>query len=202
MSRKIIAIDIDDVIADSTESVRVQVNKLTGASLLKGHYRVPGSYSKYYEQVWERNGLDKITFDDIHTNMTEDQFHVEVVNGALVALERLSYKFNLVLITSRDFGWEKATNSWLNKKFGFIFKEVIFSSNPKYGDDTSKGALCNSVDAKWLIDDRIEYCQSAVDSGVNAILFGQYGWHNQDISKQITRCKDWQEIMEFFNGKS
>lgn len=57
MKRQIIAIDVDDVIADSTEVTRLVVNKNLGIDLQVEHYRVPGDFNNYYEDVWRAHGL-------------------------------------------------------------------------------------------------------------------------------------------------
>jgi FMN phosphatase YigB (HAD superfamily) len=199
MKRRIIAIDIDDVIAHSSEAFRLRVNKYTGADLTREHYSVEGDYYGYYERVWEAHGLgDKINFDVFEEEMAEDQSHVPLLPGAAFAIGELSKRFDIILVTARNPAWEKATLKWVKKHFGSTFSSVHFAG--KYYDENqqTKGELCKSMGANWLIDDNPEHCQSAVDAGLEAILFGDYGWHYK-AGPHLTRCKDWPAVLDYFD---
>ena len=98
--RPIIAIDVDDVLAASTESVRLQVNRQLGVELKPEHYQVPGEYWEYYENVWAHHGL-KISLDELDSHMDQDQSHMAPHDGAPEALKKLAETYELVVITSR-----------------------------------------------------------------------------------------------------
>ena len=73
--------------------------------------------------------------------------------------------------------------------------------SPRYGTGKkTKGELCQELNVSWLIDDNPEHCLSAVDAGVEAILFGEYGWHHE-APMHLTRCKDWPSVVDYFNEK-
>lgn len=189
-----IAIDIDDVVADSTETLRHAVNRKHGVELTKEHYRIKGKNRRYYEYVWETNGLGgKAAFDDFHVVMTADQSHVELVEGAEKAVGHLKERFHLVFITARPVEWDGATRRWFTKHFGGDI-ELHFSQGYFNERGKTKGELCKELGAKWLIDDVPENCQSAVQEGVNAILFGDYGW-SEDVPGAL-RCHTWAEVEE------
>lgn len=202
MKKQIIAIDVDDTIADSTDSLRLLVNQRLNANLTHEHYRVLGDPWGYYERVWAAHGLiDKINFAQYNSEMVVDQSHVPLLPGAAQALAELSKRFDLVLITARDPSWEKATNMWVRDKFCDLFKGVHFAGN-KYVDyahgPKTKGQLAVEVGAFMLVDDSVEQCQTALDEGLQAILFGEMGW-SMGARGHFTRCKDWPAVLEYFD---
>mgnify|MGYP003452837116 CR=1 FL=1 len=200
MTKPVIAIDIDDVIADSTELVRRLTNQVTGASLTTEHFRVPAAYSRYYEHVWSSNNLD-MSFDKLDSNMKLDQSHMVLLKDAEKAISLLTKQASLFALTSRPLDWEPATTAWLNTHFPNDFKQMIFTEDLKWQGQT-KGEICKILGVEWLIDDRIDFCQSAIKLGVGAILFGEYGWHHEDVTDDLIRCKSWQEVLEYFNAES
>ena len=93
MTKKIIAVDIDDVIADSTEAYRLMINKRMSVNLKPEHYMVQGPYWQYSEQVWSSNGLDvtKIPLEELEGQMISDQSHILPKDGAQKALAQLAH---------------------------------------------------------------------------------------------------------------
>lgn len=198
MSKPIIAIDIDDVIADSTDSLRLRANKKLGLNLDPEHYKVEGEYWGYYERVWQSHGVSAdISLKDFDQEMVEDQFHVPLMPGASYAIGRLLEKYKIVLITARDFHWEKATREWLDSHFGKDVLELHIVGNRQSAKET-KGEACIRLGANWLIDDNPAHCVSALKLGVKAILFGEYGWH-YDAPNDLKKCKTWQDVLEYFS---
>lgn len=199
MPKKTIAIDIDDVIAASTEALRLAVNARHGASLEPHHYKVSDEYWGYYERVWESHGL-AVDFDDLHEDMAVDQSHVPLLPGASFAIGELSKLFNLVLVTARDSAWEESTLQWLKMHFGDVFTSLHFAGRARDAKARSKGELCKEVGAFLLIDDNPGHCRSAIEHGLEAVLFGEYGWHvNTD---GIKNCKDWPELVEYLRERA
>lgn len=195
-----IAIDIDDVISQSTESLRLEVNKRLNINLQPGHYAVPGTYIGYYDKVWESNGLTgRITLEDLSPQMVTDQSHMLVMEGSQEVLGKLSGAYRLVVLTARSVSWAPATKRWLNSHFSDIFEQVYFMEYRR--DKQTKGQLCADLNIKWLIDDNVGHVCSALDSGVNGVLFGDYGWHRGvEIPDTITRCVGWDNVLEYFDG--
>jgi 5'(3')-deoxyribonucleotidase len=200
MSRKVIAVDIDDVLADSTEALRLIVNERTGASLSRDDYMSTGEYWDYYEQVWARHGLsDKFQYSDIEKELALDQSYVPLLPGAVSAVRELNKRYDIVLITSRNTSWEDATRRWC-KDYIFDHDINLFFTGSRHDSDYKpKGQLCKQLGVSILIDDNPTHCRSAIEEGVEALLFGSYGWH-YDIPEQAVRCKDWPTVLEYFNN--
>lgn len=200
MVRELITVDIDDVVADTTEAFRLVVNEHTGADLTTEDYRVPNpSYSRYYEQVWEDHGL-AVDYAEVSAPMQIDQAHVALVAGAKQAIEKLAARYRIALITGRSASWEAATRHYISAKFEGLEADIHFA---KRREGISKGQICRQLGASWHIDDNPADCQSVLDESksTEAILFGEYGWH-QDVSGGFIRCKNWLEVMEYFDGRN
>lgn len=201
MAKKTIAIDIDDVLADSTEALRLVVNKRLGVNLSPEDYQIPGDYWNHYEEVWAKHGLgDRINLDDLEPMMVVNQAHVSPNDGALRALTGLSQRYILIIVTSRPLAWRAATERWLDKYFPGVFNKVLFTENTNDPEQhISKGQICAENNASWLIDDNVDHAQSAVDEGIDIILFGDYGWHHK-VPAHFHRCKNWMQVQEYFDA--
>lgn len=197
MKKPIIAIDIDDTIADATESVRLMANKKSGITLAPEHYRVKGEYWGYYRRVWAEHGVDQyLTFEEHEKAMALDQSEVLAIPGAEAALMRLAQDYDLVLVTSRDPSWEAATRLWLTSSFPEITFGIHFADSHRTENGQTKGQICKQIGAKLLIDDNDDHCFSALEAGIAAIRFGEYGWHKEE-SVLIPCCKTWQDVLEY-----
>jgi 5'(3')-deoxyribonucleotidase len=197
--KQTIAIDIDDTIADSTESIRLLVNNRFGVELGRDLYRVKGQYSGYYTRVWQENGIgDQVDFGKIYDEMIVDQSHVPVLAGASFAVHELAKRYHIVLVTARDASWEPATRRWFKENFDFDDVEVHFAGNYHSGVKADKGELCVALGASLLIDDNPDHCLSALKQGVKAVLFGDYGWHTT-TPDGVTRCQDWPSVLEYLS---
>ncbi len=202
-SRPVIAIDIDDTIADSTESLRQLVNRRWNVHLTKDDYRIPGNYRKYYEQVWARHGLvDKVKYADLEDEMVIDQSHVPLMEGAEEAIGELKKIAHVIFITARHVSWEAATRKWFSDVLAHNDIELYFSEGMSNTGAMTKGQLCKEFGASWLIDDNPSHCLTAIDEGVNTILFGEYGWHIGDGLQKMVKCKSWPDVTEYFRYES
>ncbi|HMS50264.1 MAG TPA: hypothetical protein PKA02_02380 [Candidatus Saccharibacteria bacterium] len=203
MVKKIIAVDLDDVVADTTNALRLEVNKIAQANLTPEHYQIDGEYWGYYEHVWVVNKIDHlVSFDALHDDMSVTQKHVEIIEGAKSALEKLKKHHRLVAVTSRKVQWVNATHEWLEDKLPGIFEDVIFVHHDD-NDGRTKGDACVDTGAEWLIDDNSGHCLSAKCKGVKAVLFGNYGWNRRAPEKYYdVRAVNWQEVLEYFDGQS
>jgi FMN phosphatase YigB (HAD superfamily) len=199
-----IALDIDDVLADSTEAIRLQVNAKTLLNIPREAYRVDGEYWGYYEQVWQMHGLtsEEVTHDGIQDRMAYDQSHVSPIEGAQAALGHLAKSNTITLVTSRSPEWADATEEWMKDNFGGIFNglHVIGRVKKTDGNSLTKGEVCRDLGVNWLIDDSPEHCLSAVEHGIGALLFGSYGWH-YNAPATLQKHEDWPSIVEFFDAQ-
>ena len=201
-AKPIIAIDIDDVISETKEATRLWANQRANLDLQPHHYHVDEDYWAYYNRIWASHNVgDTLKFETFLAELVEDQTHVPLMAGAAFAISQLRDQYDIILITARDPSLEISTKAWLKSHFDFELP-LYMSNNPIVKSGTqSKGELCVKLGASVLIDDNVDNCQSAIDHGVEAILFGDYGWNARTPEKAI-RCADWPAVVEYLHERS
>jgi uncharacterized HAD superfamily protein len=202
--KKLIAIDIDDVIADTSEAIRLWGNEKSGIEMTKEDYSIEGEYWGYYERVWDQKNLNSVLFfDDAEAAIINSEIQVPLLAGASFAIRELAKQFRIVLITSRNPLLEAITRKWLDEHFEGLDVELYFAKNPKNisGSSKTKGQLCKELGAFLLIDDNVDHCQSMLDEGLEAVLFGTYGWQPY-VPEGAIRCNDWPAVVEYMDGRT
>lgn len=200
MSRPLIAVDIDDTLADSTELIRLSVNSRYDVAIPKEAYQSEGEYWGYYERVWAEHGLAALTVEDLDEQMLEDLTSVPLLPSALFVLKQLYNDFDIVIITARRKEREVLTRAWIENTFPGMTIDVHFSEAHKDESKMTKGQICKMLGAEYLIDDNVGHCESAVKEGITPLLFGEYGWHST-AHDSIKRCKDWPSVLDYFAGR-
>jgi uncharacterized HAD superfamily protein len=199
-NKPIIAIDIDDVLAEGTNSLIESANYRYGLSLTQQDYHtVGGDFSGYYERVWQAHGVDGLVkYDDLAAEMALDQSHVPLLAGAEFALQQLAKRFHIVFITARPEAWESATRKWFKQHLAKDDIELYFAGSHHHKMALNKGQQAKQLGATLLIDDNVTNCQTAIDEGVDVILFGNYGWQRQ-VPPGMTHCKDWPAVLDYLD---
>ncbi len=195
MKKPIIAVDIDDVLAETTDALRIMVNERFDVDLQTEHYRIEAPYWGYYEHIWAGHGIEA-KLEDFQPSMILDQSFVRAAEGSVAALRQISRDYEIVALTARHDASMDATLRWLDDNFTGLISKVKFIGS-KDGLKMTKGDACLELGAVWLIDDHVEHAQSALEKGVQVILYGDYGWH-QNIPSAALCCKTWQEVAEYF----
>jgi len=201
MTKPIIAVDIDEVLANIVDFVRLWANKETGSMLEAADYYTGDEFWNYYNTIWERHGLaDRINFEMVLQQIAKDQSGITVIHGARSAIATLKKQYDLVFITSRPSYQEEETRRWLDEHIDASIPLYI-SFHPGVNDTArSKGEICAELGVSFLIDDNVGNCQSAIEYGVGAVLFGMYGW-NEKAPSHLPRCVSWQEVEEYFDAE-
>jgi len=196
---QLIAIDIDDVIADTKAAARAWVTVASGIVLDESVYESHSGYWDYYNRIWAAHGISGVRYEQFLDELIEDQSHMPLLAGAQFAVRELRKNYRIVLITARDPLLEKATRRWIDEHLGNDI-QLFLSSNPLVrSTHKSKGQLCRELGASLLIDDNVENCKSALDAGVKAILFGRYAWQ-KDPPLQAVNIRSWPEVLEYIDG--
>lgn len=202
MAKTRIAVDIDDVLTGLHDLMRVWANEKTNSSLTEGDYTVHGDYWGYYERIWESHDLHHLLrHDDFLDDVNADRIKVPLLPGAQFAIKELMKTYDVILLTARPKYLETVTRKWVADQLGDDIK-VYFAKNFYRDDNTkSKGEMCIELGATVLIDDAVDHCRSAVENGIEAILFGDYGWQHT-IPEKIIQCKDWPAVLEYLDGRA
>lgn len=196
----IIAIDIDDVLADHAKPFVEFSNKRWGTNL------TVNDYDEHWAKMWqvdrEEGGRRAAEFRS--SKIISKYDHTE---SAFEVLQKLSGRFSLVVLTSRRLEMEKETRAWITRHYPNIFTEIHFSGIWEVGDSEAhlrtKAEVCKSLGVSYLIDDQLKHCLGASECGVVSLLFGNYTWNQSDnLPKNVIRVKNWEEIQTYFKEVS
>ncbi len=201
MTRKTIAVDIDDVLAANAPAFIAYSNKKWGTNL------TIEDYDEHWVPVW------KVDQKEAERRATE--YHGSGVFStfkhfpeAKPVLQRLAKHYRLVITTSRRSELEKETLDWMDRYFGNIFEEIHFAGMWDEINEEShrmtKAELCKRIGADYLIDDQPKHCFAVAKTGIQTLLFGTYPWSRDigELPPKVLRVKDWQEVEKYFDARS
>jgi 5'(3')-deoxyribonucleotidase len=201
-SKQTIAVDVDDVLAANAEAFVEYSNAKWGTSLK------PADYDEHWAVIW---GIDQDDHEELEKRAVEFLTHTtpkyKHFPEAEEALRRLSENYDLVVVTSRRAAMSADTLAWIDEHFPRIFKKVHFAGIwDKMAEDRiniTKAEVVKQVGAGYLIDDQPKHCIAAAEAGIKSILFGDYKWNRgTKLTPNMVRAKNWQEVLEYFDGKS
>ena len=94
-----------------------------------------------------------------------------------------------------------ATKAWLEKNLPEIDYErrVHFTNHYQISGAQSKGEICRSIKASILIDDHIEFLDSASTFDIHGILLEKPWNRTRKVAGKITRASCWEEIPTIVN---
>ena len=199
MKRKIVAVDVDDVLVPHFQDLVDWYNQTYGTKLTLAHNGrgdpKPWGAETVEEAIKRVGGF----FD---SNLFKD---AKPFKEAVAAVNKLSKRFDLVVITARDTPIEAMTRDWLDKHFKDYFREAHFTA--RYNLDkksSSKASVCASISASYLIDDTPNNLIESLEVGVKGLLFGDYPWSHtvKALPASIVRVKDWPAVLRYFDAQS
>lgn len=179
-----IGIDIDDVITNTSELVRIYVEKNDNNGDLKN----------YMEDIMKANmvtpKIEKF-FEENAYNIFRD---VNIKENAVEIIKKLLNSGNEVyIITSRGEicckGSEKLTYDYF-KKNNINYTKIFF-------DSFEKAKICKENKIDIMIDDSVKHCREIADKNIKSILFTSEV--NKDILATVPRVSSWLELEEKIN---
>ena len=192
-----IAVDIDDVLGLSADEFIRYTNKKWGTNL------TVEDYDEHWAKVWKIDNEEAA--DRLAVEYIEHSTHlVKSHKDALEVLTELSQNYKLVIATARRLRFQSDTKAWINNHFGDLFSEIhyakIWDEVSKERIQATKTEVLRQIGAKYLIDDQPKHCIAAAEAGIKTILFGDYGWNREiKLLPNMTRAKNWQEVLEYFD---
>lgn len=199
MKRKTIAVDLDDVLADSAAKFVAFSNKQWGTSL------EVDDYSEHWAEMWGID-LEEALERREHIYKEAVQINLEAFSGVKEILTELGERFDLIIVTSRPLVLQKGTIQWLEQYYGGLFKDIHFAGiwDGKHDVDVAnlmtKASLIKELGADYFIDDHPKHCFAVAAEGIPAVLFGDYSWNRDlELPSGVTRAKDWKAVEEYFN---
>ena len=199
MKRKTIAVDLDDVLADSAAKFVAYSNKKWGTNL------EVDDYSEHWAEMWGID-VDEALERREHIYKQAVQINLEAFSGVKEVLTSLGRRFDLIIVTSRPLVLQKGTIEWLNQYYGGLFKSVHFAGiwDGKHDVETAnkmtKAHIIKELGADYFIDDHPKHCFAVAAEGIPSLLFGDYYWNRSaDLPQGVVRVKDWSAVEEYFN---
>jgi len=193
-NKPIIAVDIDDVLFPMVADLIKYVDREHAVKL------TPEDFKSYMlEDIWPAGTAEgEIVFENYKQQITTE---VAPVKGATSALGKLSAKYEVIIMTSRDVKVEPITRQWLDRHFPEIFSQIHLLGNRKDSVTwRTKAEVCQEIGVSYLIDDSLKHLVLASEVGVKGLLFGDFSWNQGDLPKGVVRVKDWQEVLDYFDA--
>lgn len=185
----IIAVDLDDVLADTLDNF-IKFHNASYKTKLKFNdfkfYALHEIIGLSEEEEAKRLELfDKSKFFD----------KLKPLKGAQKAISELSKKNKIVVVTARTENVKEKTKKWLANYFPEI-EDVTFISQGYMGFVKTKAEVCKSLGAAVIIEDKKSFVLECADAGIKVLMF-DYPW-NKDVKddKNIIRVKSWKEILK------
>lgn len=200
MTRKTIAVDIDDVLAASAPGFVEFSNKKWGTSLR------PEDYHDHWALLWGIESQEAVERDSVMAS--EGVFKgYSRIDKALPVLKTLSQKYTLIVVTARRIISKDDTHEWIDKHFPGIFNKIhfagIWEESLEHAHQKGKGAILKDLGADYLIDDQLKHCISAAELGIKGLVFGNYTWNQStELPDGVTRVLDWPSIEEYFEKEN
>ena len=184
-----IGIDIDDVILGTNEQLTEWHNEFYGTS-----YTFDQICNFDLSPLW---GCSKV---EMYRRLSEyfvSEHHdnTSTKDGALSALEELSFHYNIIAITGRDGTYQEITKALLERLL--VTKHVVgivHASSDKKSHFPNKGSACRYYNIRVFVEDAPYHTRSIINSGTPCLLYDT-PW-NRDIEEHpdVRRVFSWSEI--------
>lgn len=184
----IIAIDLDDTLADSLTSF-IEFHNENYKTLIKFNDFTAYTLNEIIGLPREEEMKRLEAFDN-----SKYYDKIKPIKGAVEAISELSKKHKIIIITSRPEKFERKTRNWVEKNFHGI-KEIFFIRKVYHETARNKAEICKEIGAKLLIDDNLDNVLDCEKAGIQAILI-DYPWNQYNPpGKLIKRVKSWKEMI-------
>ena len=204
MSKKVIAVDIDDVLSASAEEFVRFSNEKWGTNLTVDDYHEDWAQMWKVDRQTEMKRARAIYEAQLITVFKPYHPYTDMV------LRNLAKRYKLIIVTSRASVLRDGTLEWLEKHYPALFEEVHMTGfydtflKEAFKDDSmhkrTKGEMLSELGADYLIDDQPKHCFAAAELGIETVLFGNYRWSRElkQLPENVTRCRDWHEVEQYF----
>ncbi len=198
MPKKVIAVDIDEVLVPHNAPLADLHNRLFGSN------HTIDDYHDDWPSLWgvDRDEAEKrarIWWDSKEWKNR----HKHPIQGSAGVLERLQKSYELVVITGRSKNTAKFTEKWLDEYFPSIFKKAHFVGIWEEGLGRNKAEVCRTAGVNYMIEDSLEQSFACAKAGVKVLLFGNYNWNQYYGSDaNITKVNSWADVEKYFDGQA
>lgn len=185
-----IAFDLDDVLADTTNSVMQFHNETYGTSLSRSDF-ITTNWSDVFGSTKEETFYK---FEEYVNSAYYDK--LAPIKGAIDFVTGLAADHILVVITSRQQELTARTHKWIKQYFPELFADIYVTNHPQWartGIPKTKRQVCDEITVDLLIEDNLDYALECVTPERPVYLFDT-PWNQGETPDGITRIHDWQDI--------
>lgn len=197
MAKEVLAVDIDEVLFPFVEEFIQHHN-----STYNTEHAVEEFLTYEFQHVIQQDFEE--TVRRIFEVTSRECLHVEPIDDSIEAIRSLGERYDLEVITARSPDHEEPIRVWLEKHYGDSFGGINFIGHPGYMERYKpKAEVCEELGAIALIDDSVSHIELCQAKEIKGILFGDYPWNQLNGNNghsEIVRCRNWQEVLEHFNG--
>lgn len=178
-----IGIDIDDVITDTSASMKEYIIR----------YDTNGELTKNIEDIMRGDASTPFIERFFIDHFLDIAGNAKIKENACTIINRLFNSGNeIYLITARGEkrkifkGTESLTLNYL-KQNNICYTDIIFNA-------IDKSKLCKDYQIDLMIDDSIKHCEAIRNEGIKSILFTSVV--NKSLPTTVTRVDNWLELEE------
>lgn len=196
MQRKIIGLDFDDVLLHCFKHLVEFHNENYGTTHLLDDYT---SYQP--TKLWNCDYAEVMRrVKEYHES--EHAKNVQPVEGAIEAIQELSKKCDLAIVTMRPPETEPVTRMLL-EQFPPVFQGIHFiGSWSGLPGIKNKADICKEIGASLFIDDSLHNAEIISAAGIPVLLFNANWNQREALPPLVKRVFSWGEILEDIKNRS
>ncbi len=192
-----IALDLDEVIADTLSPLILFHNETFGTHLKKEYFL---SYN-----WWEVWGGTKEQAIEKFFEFTKSKYFSKVlpIAESVPAIQYLSKNNNLYVITGRQQELLSVTTTWLNQYFPNTFKDIFITNHPQWskgGNTKTKIEIIKQIGAQFLVEDNLLYARECEAFNIPVLLF-DYPWNQEPLPTNTKRIHSWSEVISYVTAQ-
>ncbi len=191
-----IAIDIDEVLADTLNSYIKYYNNTYNTSLKREQFF---TYSCWWKVLQVEFDEGVVRFNDFVNKGYLG--NLPAVKGAQEAVAKLQKNHDLVIVTSRMGELKKITRKWLDENFSGCFLKVYHTESIYDKDAITKSEACLQSKADILIEDDFNFTVGCANNDIKVLLFDNPWNHDVKLLPKMVRVYGWDDILQEVRNK-
>ena len=184
----IVGLDVDDVLCDFFNVLNERYNRIHGTNFRREDYKTYNLWDTWQCKMEEAMG-------EVYDLMTESEGRLPVVRGAADAVEKLSWKYHSVALTSRSYGLESITRQWLRDNFYGMVCGVYFGNH--FGGNNlpavKKSELAWRAGAQLIVEDCLENAIDCAREGIKVLLLDCPWNQSAELPANVERVFSWEK---------
>ena len=191
MKKRTIAVDLDDVLGNTTEHICAYYNARFGTN-----FKFQDHQTYMINDVWNRSREEAIKIvDDFFRS--DDAKTITPFAGSQYAIDELSKKYDLIVLTSRPVDHRQSTTEWVNQYFPNKFEEIVITNKNASNKLPSreKFEVCLEKQIDIMIEDNLHFAMQNAHNNITTYLMDRPWNQNGELPKLIKRVYAWNEIL-------